>query len=103
MHPIIGIDVGKAGLHVAFPPPDSKTHPRHWPHIVISYDDPRWWETLIDLVAENAIIAAEPTGTHLLSPVAAVIHSYRPSAQLWQVGHKQTAYHRETHLSSAKK
>lgn len=103
MHPMLGIDIGKAGFVAAFLPDDPKTSPRQWRSILkIDYADPLWWRTLLDLIAPNGVVAAEPTGHHLLAPVAAVLRRYQPHVQVWQVDHKLTAAYRNAHVSAAK-
>ncbi len=103
-HAIVGIDIGKDELFVGFLPetPDAIA-PKHWRSVVsLSYKDPRWWQTLLDLIDDEAIIAAEPTGHHLLAPVASLLYAYRPQAQLWQVDHRLAEHFRASHVAAAK-
>ncbi len=101
-HATVGIDVGKGGIVVAFPPDHAKLPPRQWTTVTLSYDDPAWWHHLLALLEPAAVIAAEPTGHHLRAPVAAIIHQQHPAAQVWQIDHKQTERYRESYVSSAK-
>ncbi|MBI1257531.1 MAG: transposase [Chloroflexi bacterium] len=103
MHPILGIDIGKEHLFVGFLPEAPDLPPRTWRSVVkLAYADRDWWKLLLDLIADDAVVAAEPTGHHLLAPVANVIHTYRPAAQVWQVDHRLAEHVRETHVASAK-
>ena len=57
-------------------------------------------ETLLDLLDDHAVVAAEPTGHHLLAPIANLLHAYKPAAQLWQVDGKQTAHYRDSFIAA---
>jgi len=103
MHHVIGIDLGRAGIDIAFPPADARTKPHLWKSTVkLLYSDSNWWQALVDMIADDAIIAAEPTGAHLLAPIANIIHTYRPEAHVYQVDHRLTGAYRAAHVSNAK-
>lgn len=101
-HRVIGIDVGKGELFVAFAPTEPRTPIQQYPTLKIDLTDPTFWQRLIDLIAPDAIIAAEPTGAHLLTPIARLLEHFRPEAQLWQVAHSQTGRYRESYVAAAK-
>ncbi len=100
-HPILGLDIGKSGLIASFPPDETRT-PRLWPTVKIEYDNPAWWRDLLDLIEDDGIVAAEPTGAHLLAPVAAVLHHFKPGAALWQVDYNMAAHYRAAYVANAK-
>lgn len=103
-HPILGIDVGKTEIHIGFLPESADAiPPKNWRSVVtLSYKDPRWWVHLLDLIDEQAVVAAEPTGHHLLAPIASLLYSYRPQASLWQVDHRLAEHYRASHVAAAK-
>lgn len=102
-HPVVGIDIGKTEIFVGWLPEPAIGSPRHWKSTArLLYTDRRWWLTLLDLLTDDAIIAAEPTGHHLLAPIANLIYSYQPAAQLWQVDHAQAERYRASFISAAK-
>lgn len=96
----IGLDLSKTGLVAAWP---GEGPPAAWPVLILNYDDPNWYHRLIELIdGDDAIITAEPTGSHLLQPVASVIALYRPLASLYLVSHSITGHYRSLYVSSAK-
>ncbi len=101
-HQTIGIDVGKDAIFVGFLPAHARTPVQDFPTVKIDLLDPFWWTTFIDLVGQGATITAEPTGTHLLTPIAAMLELHRPDADLWLVEGKTTQHFRSLHVSSAK-
>jgi transposase len=103
-HAVVGLDLGKTSIFVGFlPESPTAAAPKNWRSVVqVSYADPRWWVTLLDLIDENAVVAAEPTGHHLLAPVANLLHAYRPSAALWHVEGRTSAAVREQRVAAAK-
>ena len=100
-HPILGLDLGKHNVFVAWPP-DVEKDPQLWPTIEIKYKSPTWWIDFLDLVTPDAVLCAEPTGHHLLAPILALLNKYRPNARLFHVQGKTTAKIREAHVSEAK-
>lgn len=100
-HQIIGIDIGKEHIHVGVCNP-AEPDPKKWAVHLIEYEHPEWHHTLVDLIAETAIITAEPTGYHYLAPVAALIDMRRPFARLWQIDHATTGNYRKVHLAGTK-
>jgi hypothetical protein len=98
-HSHLGIDLGKANLHVSYPVPDKK--PERWPVVVIDYKDPNWLEQLLALIAPNAVIVCEPTGFHLMSPVAQAVRLWT-SATLYLIQHAETGKVRDLYVSATK-
>jgi len=93
-HPILGIDIGRYELIVAFPP-FTKTTGRKTlvtaPTLTINKKSPDWWRTLLQLVDEECIIAAESTGYHLLANLVFLLGTYRPLARVFQAQGSATA------------
>lgn len=100
-HICIGIDVGKESLHLC-PALFDATPPKSWPVIEINYkDNPNWYITIINIVADRAIVTFEPTGWHLIAPLVTVL-SQMTTAQIWLCGHGTTGKARSLHISPAK-
>lgn len=94
-----GIDIGKKQLHISTPTP---AHPRDWPVLVIDFADrPDWHRIMQEAIAPGAIVAMEPTGIHLSSPVITVL-TQLCAAHVWYVGHGTTGQIRDTHISTSK-
>jgi transposase len=69
----------------------------------IDITDASWWRRLVDLIhPDGAVIAAEPTGTHMLTPIARLITQERPNASIWQVNHDVSGQVRNLMVSSVK-
>lgn len=75
----LGIDIGKDFIVVAQAAEGSRLRWQTW---TIHYAETTWWKQLIELIPDGAFVAAEPTGWHLLAPVATVINHYT-TADLW--------------------
>lgn len=96
----LGIDVGKDGLHLAYP--IEGTEPSKWPVIALTYkDNPHWWKELLQLTSATPTIAAEPTGWHYLAPIANLIQQYT-RCPLWLVNHSVTRAVREYRVNNQK-
>lgn len=99
-YPFIGIDIGKAGLHVCYPEGDD---PRSWPVMEFEYKtNTDWHWRLSEMLQPQAIIAYEPTGSHLSAPVTNVLLHFAQEPQIWLIGHGTTGKIRETFISTAK-
>ncbi|MCC6896365.1 MAG: hypothetical protein IT321_26320 [Anaerolineae bacterium] len=98
-HSHIGVDVGKKALDVSW---HDGSSPRKYPVARIEYEDTLWYTRLLDLIDPDALIVAEPTGWHLLTPLATVLSLWRPSAQLWLLNTTQTKAIRKAFVSSSK-
>lgn len=96
---LIGVDAGKSSLMLSWP---ADREPRYWPTCEIRYDAPGWHHDLLSLIDHNAIVCVEPTGAHLITPLAALLRAFRPDAQLYQVQGAITAQVRLTHVSRTK-
>lgn len=95
--PYFGIDIGKDFIVLA--QATTSRHRATWPTVTIKFDFSDWWQQLIALIP-NGIVVCEPTGWHLLAPVATVIQHYTPAA-LWLATHEASAAARQ-HFASAK-
>jgi|GEM_PF-2495052 hypothetical protein len=98
-HPYIGIDIGRYKLFVAVTPEHERLTPKQHPTVELDLKDTDWWKHLLDLIADDAHIAAESTGFHLLAPIARLIEAYRPNATIWQVEGKLTMHIRSSQVS----
>jgi hypothetical protein len=101
-HPQLGIDLGRGSIMIAFPPIHSHVPRKMYPTVKIDTTLPDWWKRLGSLIAPDCVIAAEPTGAHALTPIAAAIHLAQPSARIYSVAHTLSASYRAAHLSDAK-
>jgi len=95
----IGVDVGKHALDLSWPDGGS---PKKFPVAHIEYADTNWYIQLLEYIADDAIVVAEPTGWHMLAPLATVLSIWRPQAQLWLLNTTQTKAIRKTFVSSSK-
>jgi hypothetical protein len=98
-HPTIGIDIGRYKLDVGIPPAHNKIPIPQYPTVHIDLRQLDWWQTLLDLIAPEAVVTAESTGFHLLAPIARLINQHRPAAQLYEVQGKATANMRQQRVS----
>jgi len=97
----IGVDVGKQAIHVCPHPARSiqqamtisNEETARFNVRVIEMTDPAWWTHLLELIPDRTpvTVCAESTGHHLLAPIAALLHAYRPYAALWVVPGMDTA------------
>lgn len=94
----IGIDIGKSTLVAARSQPDALPH--KWPVTIIDLEQPDWWQELRALVPSGAIVTAEPTGTHYLTPILTALTG--KNAQIWQIPTTATKHIRAVHVSSGK-
>lgn len=95
----LGIDVGKAALDLSW---HNGGSPKKYPVARIEYADTQWYNRLLDYIDEYAIVVAEPTGWHMLSPLATVLNIWRPAASLYLLNTTQTKAIRKTFVSSSK-
>jgi len=94
----VGIDIGKSTLAVAQSHPTLPPH--KWPCELIRLDDPNWHHTLQTLVPAGAIVTAEPTGTHYLTPILTALRDR--NVTIWQVPTTTTKHIRTVHISNGK-
>ncbi len=94
----VGIDIGKSTLMVA---QSHQTLPvNRWPATPIRLTDPDWHHTLAALVPAGAIVTAEPTGTHYLTPILIALRDR--NVTVWQVPTTTTKHVRAVHVSGGK-
>lgn len=94
----VGIDIGKSTLMVA---QSHETLPTNrWPATPIRLTDPDWHRTLAELVPAGAIVTAEPTGTHYLTPILIALRDR--NVTVWQVPTTATKHIRSVHVSGGK-
>lgn len=94
----VGIDIGKSVLMVA---QSHETLPvNRWPATPVSMSEPDWHRTLAALVPAGAIVAAEPTGTHYLTPILIALRDR--NVTVWQVPTTATRHIRSVHVSGGK-
>ncbi len=90
----LGIDIGVEGFHICSARGDAA--PPQWPVWFVSYrDTPRWRDALAQMLGDNTVCVAEPTGWNYLSPVARVITLQSP-ARLHLIEHSKTGAVRAT-------
>ena len=94
----VGIDIGKSVLAVAQSHPTLPPH--KWRCELIRLDDANWHHTLRALVPAGAIVTAEPTGTHYLTPILTALRDR--NVTIWQVPTTTTKHIRAVHISSGK-
>ncbi len=94
----VGIDIGKSVLVVAQSHPTLPPH--QWRTATVSLTKPDWHQTLRALVPAGAIVTAEPTGTHYLTPLLVALRDR--NVTIWQVPTTTTKHVRAVHISSGK-
>ncbi|MBI5670669.1 MAG: transposase [Chloroflexi bacterium] len=99
LYSAIGVDIGKDSLTFAFAT-DSRNRSR-WPVRTITYDNPDWHLKVLELIAPDAIICAEPTGWHYLTPLLTVIEQMT-TAHLWLASHDASRAARQSAISASK-
>lgn len=95
----IGVDIGKDSLTFAFAT-DSRNRSR-WPVQTVTYDNPDWWRHVVDLIAPGAVVVAEPTGWHYLTPLLTVIEQMT-TTHLWLASHDASRAARQSAISASK-
>lgn len=94
----VGIDIGKSVLVLAQSHPTLPPH--QWRTTTINLTEPDWYQTLRALVPAGAIVTAEPTGTHYLTPILIALRDR--NVTIWQVPTTTTKHVRAVHISSGK-
>jgi hypothetical protein len=96
---LLGLDLGRHKLDLSYP--DGGT-PKKWQTVTIDLRDPDWFLHFVNLVAADALIVAEPTGWHMLTPIVTCLRAWRPLAQLILINTTQTKKVRSVFIASSK-
>jgi hypothetical protein len=104
---VIGIDIGKKSLMMAFPPSltegATSSLPAQWPTLELKYATTNWWNQLIEVIdPRGADVIWESCNYLLFAPILAVLKAYRPMTRVWVVNTNMTKYYRESFVNSTK-
>lgn len=92
---MIGIDIGKAAVHVGRAVPG--VHPKKYPQARIPLK-PGWPEALLAFCAGAQTVILEPTGWHLSRPVVAVLQA--AGLTVYEITHTISHQFRATYFSN---
>lgn len=92
----IGLDIGRAAVHVCTA--DPSTPAKSWPVDVIDLTKPDWYQRLIIAVPVGSVVTFEPTGWNYSAPITRAL----TARHLLQVEHSTTKAIRQTRISAHK-